>query len=149
MIRILLFQFDFTSFQRIIVAHSQFLSTNYAVSASRGPIMPRIRGPRNRDFSLINLRKVLGLGQTEMAERMGLSLRPYQELESEARRVRPRHVRLAESVALDVVLEQENLELAPANLRKKMVKLALMLVQQNLKERPLGIAKSILGQDQE
>ena len=105
--------------------------------------------PRNRDFSLVNLRKVLGLGQSEMAERMGLSLRPYQELESETRRVRPRHIRLAESVALDVVLEQENLELAPDNVRKKLVKLALMLVKQNLEERPLGIAKSILGQDRE
>jgi transcriptional regulator with XRE-family HTH domain len=104
---------------------------------------------RTRDFFLINLRKVLGLGQSEMAKRMGLSLRPYQELESETRRVRPRHIRLAESVALDVALEKENLELAPANVRKKMVKLALMLVQQNLKERPLGIAKSILGQDRE
>jgi transcriptional regulator with XRE-family HTH domain len=100
----------------------------------------------NRDFSLIKLRKSLGLGQSEMAGRMGLSLRPYQELESKARSVRPRHVRLAESVALDIAIEKENLELAPNNVRKKMVKLALMLVQQNLKERPLGIAKSILGE---
>jgi transcriptional regulator with XRE-family HTH domain len=103
---------------------------------------------RNKDFSLTNLRKALELGQSEMAGRMGLSLRPYQELESEARRVRPRHVRLAESVALDVAIEKENLDLAPENVRKKLIKFALMLVQQNLKERPLGIAKSILGQDE-
>jgi hypothetical protein len=53
--------------------------------------------------------------------------------------------RLAESVALDIAIEKQNLELAPANVRKKVVKLALMLVQQNLKERPLSIAESILG----
>jgi transcriptional regulator with XRE-family HTH domain len=103
---------------------------------------------RNKDFSLIKLRKSLGLGQAEMAGRMGLSLRPYQELESRARSVRPRHVRLAESVALDVAIEKENLELAPDHVRKKILKLALMLVQQNLKERPLRIAESLLGQDE-
>jgi transcriptional regulator with XRE-family HTH domain len=104
---------------------------------------------RNEDFSLAKLRKSLGLGQSEMAGRMGLSLRPYQELESEARRVRPRHVRLAESVALDIAIERNDLKFAPDNVRKKAVKLALMLVQQNLKERPLEIAKSILGKDAE
>jgi transcriptional regulator with XRE-family HTH domain len=101
---------------------------------------------KNEDFSLTKLRKALGIAQSEMAERMGLSLRPYQELESKDRSVRPRHVRLAESVALDIVIEKQNLELAPANVRKKAVQLALMLVQQNLEERPLRIAKSILGQ---
>ena len=100
----------------------------------------------NKDFPLIKLRKSLGLGQAEMARRMGLSLRPYQELESKARSVRPRHVRLAESVALDIAIEKKNLKLAPDRVRKKMIKLALMLLQQNLKKRPLGIAKSILGQ---
>jgi transcriptional regulator with XRE-family HTH domain len=100
------------------------------------------------EFSLIKLRKSLGLGQAEMARRMGLSLRPYQELESETRSVRPRHIRLAESVALDVAIERENLEIAPDNVRKKAIKLALMLVQQNLKTRPLEIAKSILGQSE-
>jgi transcriptional regulator with XRE-family HTH domain len=99
-------------------------------------------------FPLIKLRKSLGLGQSEMAKRMGLSLRPYQELESKARNIRPRHVLLAESVALDIAIERKNLELAPGTVRKKMIKLAMMLVQQNLKKRPLGIAKSILGQDQ-
>ena len=98
------------------------------------------------DYSLIKLRKVLGIGQSEMAKRMGLSLRPYQELESKARSVRFRHVRLAESVALDIAIEKQNLELVPADVRKKVVKLALMLVLQNLKERPLRIAESILGQ---
>ncbi len=100
----------------------------------------------NEDFSLPKLRKALGIGQLEMAERMGLSLWLYQELELRERSVRPRHIRLAESVALDIAIEKQNLELAPANVRKKVVKLALMLIQQNLKQRPLRIAKSILGQ---
>jgi transcriptional regulator with XRE-family HTH domain len=96
------------------------------------------------DFSLIKLRKALGIRQSEMAERMGLSLRPYQELESKVRSVRSRHILLAESVALDIAIEKQNLELVPANVRKKVVKFALMLVQQNLKERPLSIAECIL-----
>ena len=100
----------------------------------------------NEDFCLKKLRKELGLRQSEMAELMGLSLRPYQQLESKERIVRSRHIRLAESVALDIAIQKQNLELAPANVRKKAVQLALMLVQQNLKERPLRIAKSILGQ---
>lgn len=109
--------------------------------SQKGPLMTT-----PEDSSLIKMRKALGIGQSEMAKRMGLSLRPYQELESKARSVRFRHILLAESVALDIAIEKENLELVPANVRKKLVKLALMLVQQNLKERPLRIAESILGQ---
>lgn len=103
--------------------------------------------PRNVNFSFINLRKALGLGQLEMATRMGLSLRPYQELESADRRVRPRHIRLAESVALDLAIEKQNLELLPNDVREKVIKLAVMLVQENLQERPLRIARSILGRE--
>jgi len=101
------------------------------------------------DFSLVGLRKALRIGQSEMAERMGLSLRPYQELESQTRRVRPRHIRLAESVALDVAIEQRNFDLAPDSVRKKVIKLALILVQQNLTERSLEIAATILEPDRE
>jgi transcriptional regulator with XRE-family HTH domain len=96
----------------------------------------------------LGLRKTLGLGQAEMAERMGLSLRPYQELEKETRPVRPRHIRLAESVALDVAIEKQNLSLAPDNVREKVLKLALMLVERNLNERPEEIAKCIVGFDE-
>lgn len=103
--------------------------------------------PGNRNFSFINLRKALGLGQLEMATRMGLSLRPYQELEAADRPVRPRHIRLAESVALDLAIEKQNFGLLPNNVREKVIKLAVMLVQENLQERPLGIARSILGRE--
>jgi transcriptional regulator with XRE-family HTH domain len=99
------------------------------------------------DFSLVQLRKALGLGQAEMAGRMGLSLRPYQELEATTRSIRPRHVRLAESVALDIAIERQDLKVTPDNVRKKVAKLALILVQQNLEERSLGIAKYIIGKD--
>ena len=75
--------------------------------------------PSNPDFSLEGLRKTLGLKQADMARRMGLSLRPYQHLELNRGKVRRRHVRLAESVALDVSLEQNDPELAPASVRKK------------------------------
>jgi transcriptional regulator with XRE-family HTH domain len=96
---------------------------------------------------LASLRKTLELSQAKMAARMGLSLRPYQELESGDRRVRSRHIRLAESVALDIAVEKQNIELAPDNVRKKVTLLALMLLQQNLEGRPLEIARNILGQD--
>ena len=49
----------------------------------------------NLNFSLKRLRKTLGLAQPEMAHRMGLSLRPYQQLELTPDKVRRRHVRLA------------------------------------------------------
>jgi hypothetical protein len=52
-------------------------------------------------------------------------------------------------VALDIAIERDDLRFAPDNVRKKAIKLALMLVQQNLKERPLEIAKNILGKDAE
>jgi transcriptional regulator with XRE-family HTH domain len=127
-------------FQHVEIEIWQYFVLEYAFLAEGSGMTT------NEDFSLIKLRKALGIGQSEMAKRMGLSLRPYQELESKARSVRSRHVRLAESVALDIAIEKQNLELAPANVRKKVVKLALMLVQQNLRERPLNIAESILGQ---
>jgi transcriptional regulator with XRE-family HTH domain len=105
--------------------------------------------PANHEFSFGGLRKALGLGQSEMAERMGLSLRPYQELESATRRIRPRHIRLAESVALDIAIERKNLDLVPDNVRRKVIRLAMIVVQQNLQEKTLSIAKSILGQNEE
>src|SRR6476620_92520 len=75
-------------------------------------------------FSLIKLRKGLGLVQADMARRMGMSLRPYQELESNFREMRRRHVRLAESVALDVAVEKKDPGLAPASIRDKALDLA-------------------------
>jgi transcriptional regulator with XRE-family HTH domain len=100
--------------------------------------------PRGKALLLIRLRKVLGLRQSEMATRMGLSLRPYQQLEASARSVRNRHMRLAESVAVDVALEKKDMSLVPDKVRKKIIAAASILVVQSLRERPLQIAKSIL-----
>ena len=103
--------------------------------------------PTNNEFSLINLRKALGLRQSEMAFRMGLSLRPYQELESKIRKVRPRHVRLAESVALDLAIEKEDPALAPANIRKKAIKLARLILRQNFRQKAVQLADIILDHE--
>lgn len=102
--------------------------------------------PTNDDFSLIRLRKVLGLAQSEMARRMGLSLRPYQKLESNIRKVLKRHVRLAESVALDVAIEKEDPELAPATIRNKAVSLARLILKQNFQQKAHKLADIILDQ---
>ena len=81
----------------------------------------------NGDVWLRDLRKTLGLTQSEMAGQMGLSLRPYQKLESKERRIGRRHIRLAESVALEVAIEKEDPELAPEPVRDKVIKLAKMI----------------------
>jgi transcriptional regulator with XRE-family HTH domain len=98
-------------------------------------------------FPFVRLRKTLGLGQVEMAERMGLTLRPYQELEKTTRPVKPRHIRLAESVALDVAIEKQDLSLLPDNVRERVLRLALMVVRQSLRARSLQIARSIVDFD--
>ena len=102
--------------------------------------------PINDDFSLPRLRKTLGLAQSEMARRMGLSIRPYQELEANIRKVRNRHVRLAESVALDVAIETRCPELAPANVRNKAIKLARVILTQNFQAKARKLADIVLDQ---
>lgn len=103
--------------------------------------------PVNNDFSLTRLRKLLGLPQSEMARRMGLSLRPYQELESDDQKIRRRHVRLAESVALDVAIEREDPELAPANVRNKAMKLARAILTQNFRQKARKLVDIIFEQE--
>ena len=93
---------------------------------------------------LFDLRKSLELSQTEMAERMGLSVRPYQELEGGDRQVRPRHIRLAESVALDVAVEKQDPELAPPRVREAIVKLARLIHRENLRKNARGITDMLL-----
>ena len=95
------------------------------------------------DFSLKRQRKTLGLAQSGMAYRMGLSLRPYQQLELNPDKVRKRHIRLAESVALDVALEQNRPELAPASVRKKAMELARMIAEENFRRKARDLADII------
>ena len=88
--------------------------------------------PTAGDFSLVQLRTALGLPQAEMARRMGLSLRPYQELESQVRTTRSRHIRLAELVALEVAVENDDPDLAPQDIRRLAIRLAIAILKANL-----------------
>ena len=100
-----------------------------------------------KDFSIIELRRKLGLVQADMAKRMGMSLRPYQELESNLRRIRSRHVRLAESVALDVAVEMKDPELAPASIRNKAIDLVRLILRENLRRKASKLAEMLLDKD--
>lgn len=100
----------------------------------------------NLNFSLKRLRKTLGLAQPEMAHRMGLSLRPYQQLELTPDKVRRRHVRLAKSVALDIAIDRQDPELAPANVRKKAIGLARLIIGKDLQQNALKLADLLLDQ---
>ena len=98
----------------------------------------------NGDVWLRDLRKRLGLTQSEMAGQMGLSLRPYQKLESKERRVGRRHIRLAKSVALDVAIKKEDPELAPEPVRDKAIKFAKMILMNNLRNKGSKLADIML-----
>jgi transcriptional regulator with XRE-family HTH domain len=99
------------------------------------------------DFPLVKLRKQLGLIQPEMARRMGLSLRPYQELESRTRKIRLRHILLAQFVALDVAIEKQDAELAPAAVREKAAALVQLMLVQNIRRKASVIARIILDEE--
>jgi transcriptional regulator with XRE-family HTH domain len=113
----------------------------YAVSALRqgGTAMKT-----NKKFLLKPFRRALGLAQSEMADRMGLSLRPYQQLELDPNKVRPRHIRLAESVALDRAIEQKDPELAPAHVREKAIELARLIIGENFRQKARKLADVLL-----
>ncbi len=98
------------------------------------------------DFSLKRLRKGLGLAQPEMARRMGLSLRPYQQLELSADKVRRRHVRLAESVALDIAIERQDPELVPESIREKAIDLARLIIRKSFQQKARKLADILLDQ---
>jgi DNA-binding XRE family transcriptional regulator len=96
------------------------------------------------NFSLKRFRKRLGLAQSEMAWRMGLSLRPYQQLELSPDKVKKRHLRLARSVALDIAVEKENPELAPEMVREQAIKLAHLIIKQNFERKARKLADVLL-----
>jgi len=100
----------------------------------------------NKNFPLKPFRKTLGLAQSEMADRMGLSLRPYQQLELDPIKVRRRHIRLAESVALDLAIEQKDLELAPPRVREKVIELARLIIEENFRQKARKLADVLLDQ---
>lgn len=75
---------------------------------------------------LITLRKAFGITQTEMAERIGLKLRAYQDLEAGKSEVRKIHDEAVAMVSLHIAVERGNPMLALPEVRK----LALRLAQQ-------------------
>ena len=73
---------------------------------------------------LVALRKSLNLTQAEMAERIGLGLRAYQDIEGGVSKLRPIHVNAAERAALSLAVERGNPMLAPAGVRREALDLA-------------------------
>lgn len=72
---------------------------------------------------LINLRQDLGLTQQEMAERLGMALRGYQDIESGQSKYRFIHRLAAERVALAAAVDRGAPELAPIPLREDAIEL--------------------------
>lgn len=76
---------------------------------------------------LVAFRKTLDLTQAEMAERVGLGLRAYQDIEAGVSRLRPIHVHAAERAALALAVERGNPMLAPAEVRRQALDLARLI----------------------
>jgi len=76
---------------------------------------------------LIAFRDLLGLTQTAMAERIGLGLRAYQDIEGGASKLRPIHVAAAERAGLALAVERRNPMLAPVAVRREALELARLI----------------------
>ena len=100
-----------------------------------------------KDYLLVELRTSLGLGQADMAKRMGISLRSYQEIEAGTRRLRSRHVRLAESVALEVAVENGDPQLAKGNERANAIKFAQLITHYNFRSKASKLNKVLFDED--
>ena len=91
---------------------------------------------------LVALRKLLDLTQTEMAGRIGLSMRGYQDIEAGASKLRPIHALAAERAALALAVERGNPMLAPASVRRQALDLARLITgddtPQTTKAAPRG-----------
>jgi transcriptional regulator with XRE-family HTH domain len=72
---------------------------------------------------LINLRKDLHLTQQEMAERLGMALRAYQEIEAGESKYRFIHRLAAERVALELAVDRGAPDLAPIPVREDAIEL--------------------------
>jgi DNA-binding XRE family transcriptional regulator len=75
---------------------------------------------------LIALRRACGLTQTEFAERVGMTLRPYQSLESGGEML-PRHVLAIERAALAIAVEKKAPMLAPPSVRRDALELCRLI----------------------
>ena len=75
----------------------------------------------SKPFNLPALRGKLGLEQAQMAERMGLDLADYRELEATPGKVQRLHATLAHMASLDVALERGEPRLASTTIREKIM----------------------------
>jgi transcriptional regulator with XRE-family HTH domain len=73
------------------------------------------------------LRDRLGLHQSQMAEKMGLSTRAYQDLEADPAKVRKLHWLAAERVSLDVAAKAGNPMLAELQIRREALEIARLI----------------------
>lgn len=73
-------------------------------------------------------RKAMGLTQTELAERFGVTSRAIQDLEAGVSRMKALHVAALERIALTVALERNNPMLAPLIIRREAAQITRLLV---------------------
>ena len=76
---------------------------------------------------LAALRDKLGITQTDMAQRVGLGLRVYQDIEGGVSKVRPIHFAAAERAALGLAVEKGDPMLAPVGVRRQALELASLI----------------------
>jgi hypothetical protein len=74
-----------------------------------------------KPFNLAALRGKLDLDQAQMAERMGLEMQEYLELEAAPEKVQRRHATLAHMASLDVAIERGEPRLASTTIREKIM----------------------------
>lgn len=79
------------------------------------------------NVELVELRKRLGLIQADMAALMGLTLRPYVEIEKREGEINRRHAMLAERLALTIAAERGDVSLLPSAVRRDVVALAKLV----------------------
>lgn len=77
---------------------------------------------------LIAIRKRFGLKQADMADLIGMTLRPYQALEKGETAILKRHALAVERVTITLAVERRDPMLAPGSVRKEALELARMLV---------------------
>lgn len=75
------------------------------------------------ELTIRELREKLNLNQHEMAHRMGVPFRTYQDIETGVSAARPIHQRAAERAAFALAAELGDLTLLPKSMRKDFDKL--------------------------
>jgi hypothetical protein len=75
----------------------------------------------SKPFNLPALRGKLGLDPAQMAERMGLDIAEFIELEAAPENVQRRHAILAHMASLDVAIERGQPGLASTTVREKIL----------------------------